>query len=431
MKIRVLAAAFLLAAATASAQTPEQRVQTIVSSAPFRNAKTFLEADHERFVKELIALTEIPAPPFKEQKRAAAYLEMLRAAKLTDVETDAEGNVMGVRKGTGSAPMLAVLAHLDTVFPEGTDVTVKRNGTRVLAPGAGDDTGALALMLSVIRAMDAVKLRTQSDILFVGNVGEEGEGDLRGAKYLLQKGKYKDRIKNFISIDGGTQDGIVTGGLGSHRYRVTFSGPGGHSYGAFGLVNPAFALGNAMTKFSKLQVPSSPRTTFNVGVLGGGTSVNSIPTAMYMLVDMRSESPDELKKVDEAFQRIVREAVDEENRARSTAQGKIVADVKLIGDRPSGATPSSAYLVQAAAAVSRAFGFTPAFEIGSTDANVPISMGIPAITIGRGAGGRSHALDEWIDVTEEKNVQAGQIVLATILAAASGGDVGVSPGLIR
>ena len=306
---------------------------------------------------------------------------------------------------------------------------MKRNGTRVLAPGAGDDTGALALMLSVIRAMDAVKLRTQSDILFVGNVGEEGEGDLRGAKYLLQKGKYKDRIKNFISIDGGTQDGIVTGALGSHRYRVMFSGPGGHSYGAFGLVSPAFAMSNAMTKFSKLQVPATPRTTFNVGVVGGGTSVNSIPTEMHMLVDMRSESPEELKKIDEAFQRTVREAVDEENRARSTAEGRIVADVKLIGDRPSGATPTSAYLVQAAVAVARSFGFNPSFEIGSTDANVPISMGIPAITIGRGLGGRSHALDEWIDVTKEKNVQAGEVVLATILAASSGGDVRVSPAL--
>jgi acetylornithine deacetylase/succinyl-diaminopimelate desuccinylase-like protein len=155
-----------------------------------------------------------------------------------------------------------------------------------------------------------------------------------------------------------------------------------------------------------------------VGVVGGGTSVNSIPTDMYMLVDMRSESPEELRKLDDAFQRVVREAVDEENRARSTREGKIVADVQLIGDRPSGTTPTSAYLVQAAVAVSRSYGFDPTFEIGSTDANVPISMGIPAITIGRGAGGRSHSLDEWIDVTKEKNVQAGEIVLATILAAA-------------
>ncbi len=424
MKLKVFVALLLCcvclsAGHAVQAQGTDQRVQAILASSQFRAARAAMDADHDRFVKELITLTEIPAPPFKEQQRAAAYLEMLRASGLSDVEMDAEGNVMGVRAGTGSGgPMLAVLAHLDTVFPEGTDVRTRRENNRLYAPGAGDDTGALALMLAVIRAMDTAKIQTRNDILFVGNVGEEGEGDLRGAKYLLQKGKYKDRIKSFISIDGGTQDGIVNGGLGSHRYRVTFKGPGGHSYGAFGLVSPAFAMGNAMTKFSRLQVPASPRTTFNVGVVGGGTSVNSIPTDMFMLVDMRSESPDELRKIDEAFQRVVREAVDEENRARSTREGRIVADVKLIGDRPSGTTPTSAALVQAAAAVSRAYGFNPTFEIGSTDANVPISMGIPAITIGRGAGGRSHSLDEWIDVTKEKNVQAGEIVLATILAAA-------------
>ena len=420
MTFRMLVVALLLSATTALAQNAEQKVQSIVSSASFRDARAALDADHPRFVRELITLTEIPAPPFKETKRAAAYLEMLREAKLADVETDAEGNVMGIRTGTGGGPMLAVLAHLDTVFPEGTDVKAKLEGTKLHAPGVGDDTSALALMLSVVRAMDAAKVQTPGDILFVGNVGEEGEGDLRGVKYLLQKGKYRDRIKSVISIDGGSQDGIVNGGLGSLRYRVTFKGPGGHSYGAFGLVSPAFAMGDAMARLSKLQVPSLPRTTFNVGVVGGGTSVNSIPTDMFMLVDMRSESPGELKQVDDAFQRVVREAVDEENKVRSTAEGKIVADVKLIGDRPSGTTPTSTYLVQAAASVARVYGFTPTFEIGSTDANVPIAMGIPAITIGRGAGGRSHSMDEWIDVTKEKNVQAGEVVLATILAAANG-----------
>jgi acetylornithine deacetylase/succinyl-diaminopimelate desuccinylase-like protein len=414
----ITASILVVAAVSASAQTADERVQSILTSATYRNARTFLESDHDRFVSELIALTEIPAPSFKEQKRGAAYLEMLRAAGLTDLETDPEGNVMGVRRGSGTAPMLAVLAHLDTVFPEGTDVKTKRDGERLLAPGAGDDTGGLALMLTVIRSMNASKLQTASDILFVGNVGEEGEGDLRGVKYLLLKGKYKDRIKSFISIDGGAQSGITNGALGSHRYRVTFKGPGGHSYGAFGLVSPAFAMATAMEKFGRLQVPAQPRTTFNVGVVGGGTSVNSIPAEMHMDVDMRSESPEELRKIDEAFKRVVREAVDEENRTRSTKEGKIVADVKLIGDRPSGSTPASASLVQAAAAVSRSFGFTPRFEVSSTDSNIPISLGIPAITIGHGESGRAHALDEWVSVSKEKNVQAAEVVLATVLAAA-------------
>src|SRR4026209_2089039 len=224
---------------------------------------------------------------------------------------------MGLRKGTGGGPMLALLAHLDTAFPEGTDVKVKRSGTRLSAPGIGDDTRALALLLTVVRAMNAAKFETASDILFVGNVGEEGEGDLRGVKYLLQKGKYKGRIQRFISIDGGDQGSITNGALGSKRYRVTFKGPGGHSYGAFGIVNPAFAMGEAIAKFSRITVPAAPKTTFNVGVVRGGTSVNSIPTEVSMDVDMRSESPDALNNVVTEFQAIVQEAVAEENAARS------------------------------------------------------------------------------------------------------------------
>jgi acetylornithine deacetylase/succinyl-diaminopimelate desuccinylase-like protein len=314
--------------------------------------------------------------------------------------------------------MLAVLAHLDTVFPEGTDVHVKRDGTRLRAPGVGDDTRGLALMLTMIRAMDAAKIQTPKDILFVGNVGEEGEGDLRGAKYLMQKGKYKGRITTFISIDGGAQSNITTGALGSKRYRVTFKGPGGHSYGAFGLVSPAFAMGNAMAKLSRVSVPSKPKTTYNVGVVAGGTSVNSIPVEMSMDVDMRSESPEALNTLVAQFQAIVAVAVDEENAARSTKEGKIVADVKLIGDRPSGETAVSSPLVQGASAVLKSYGLTPVYGISSTDSNVPISMGIPAMTIGRGPSERSHALDEWTDVEKVSAVRAAQIALDIIVSAA-------------
>jgi acetylornithine deacetylase/succinyl-diaminopimelate desuccinylase-like protein len=239
------------------AQTPPTGAEAIVRSPAFVAASDFLGRDYERFVRELITLTEIPAPPFKEQARAAAFLEMLRASGLADVEMDAEGNVMGVRRGADRTT-LAVLAHLDTVFPEGTDVHVKREGTKLRAPGVGDDTRGLALMLTIIRAMDAAHLQTPHDILFVGNVGEEGEGDLRGAKYLLLKGKYKDRIKSFISIDGGDQSNITNGALGSKRYRVTFKGPGGHSYGAFGLVSPAFAMGGANRKVLAYQSARQP-----------------------------------------------------------------------------------------------------------------------------------------------------------------------------
>lgn len=419
MKRWALAVVMILMASAAGAQTRAGAVEKIIASGAFKTASIFLDGDYDRFVKELISLTEIPAPPFKEQKRAAAYLEMLRELGLSDVEKDEEGNVMGLRKGTGGGPMLAVLAHLDTVFPEGTDVKVKRSGTRLMAPGVGDDTRALALLLTVVRAMNAAKFETASDVLFVGNVGEEGEGDLRGVKYLLQKGRYKGRIQRFISIDGGDQGSITNGALGSKRYRVTFKGPGGHSYGAFGLVSPAFAMGNAMTKFSRLVVPKNPKTTFNVGVVSGGTSVNSIPVEMSMDVDMRSESPEELRKLVDAFQRVVREAVDEENKARSTTEGRIAADVKLIGDRPAGETPLSSSLVEITTAAVKAYGLKPTYSISSTDSNIPISMGVEAVTIGRGPGGRSHSLDEWVDVEKRSAVQAAEVALAIILGAAN------------
>jgi tripeptide aminopeptidase len=381
-------------------------------------SKAFIESDQERFVRELIALTEIPAPPFKEQARAAAFATLLRQAGLPDVETDPEGNVMALRKGSGRG-LLVVNAHLDTVFPEGTNVKVTRQGTRLSAPGVGDDTRGLALLLSLVRTMDAAKIQTAADLLFVGNVGEEGEGDLRGIKYLLQKGKYKGQVTQMIAIDGGDVSGVTTGGVGSKRYRVTFSGPGGHSYGAFGLVNPAFALGDAIARISRLSVPSKPKTTFNVGVVRGGTSINSIPAEVSMDVDMRSESCSELQKVDAAFLALVRDAVDAENKTRSTKEGRVKADPKVVGERPCGETPMSAPIVRAADEAIRAFGMTPSFTISSTDANIPMSLGIPAITIGRGGpGGRQHSPDEWTDVDPSTNVRNEQVALAIILAAA-------------
>lgn len=414
---RVVLASILLCSA-AHAQTPD--VQRLLNNAKFQAAEDFIDKDHDRIVSETIQITEIEAPPFKEEKRARAYLEMLRQSSLMNVEMDAEGNVMGIRKGTRGGPLIAIAAHLDTVFPEGTNVKVKRMGTRLSAPGVGDDSRALAVLLAMIRAMDAAKIQTASDILFVGNVGEEGPGDLRGMKYLFQKGPYKDKIKMFISIDGsGAGNDIVNGALGSKRYKVTFKGPGGHSYGAFGLVNPAFALGNAIDKFSKIQVPTRPRTTFNVGVIGGGTSVNSIPYESWMEVDIRSESREELNKAAETLLGLMHEAADEENKARSTGQGRIELDIKLIGDRPSGEIPVSAPIVQTATAVVRAFGMNPFYSMSSTDSNIPISMGIPGITLDSGGrGGRAHALDEWIDVDKAASVKGINVAMGILLSLA-------------
>jgi acetylornithine deacetylase/succinyl-diaminopimelate desuccinylase-like protein len=380
-----------------------------------------LDREHDRMVAEIVSLTEIPAPPFKEDKRAAAFLKMLSQAGLTDVERDAEGNVMGLRRGRGAGPLVAVAAHLDTVFPEGTDVGVKRDGTRLFAPGIGDNSRSLAVMLAIVRALDAANVATSSDILFVGNVGEEGPGDLRGVRHLLTKGPYRDRIRMFVSIDGvGDGTHIVNAGVASRRFRATFKGPGGHSYGAFGLVNPAFALGQAAALFSRVSVPESPKTTFNIGAMGGGTSVNSIPSEVWMDIDLRSEDPVALARLEAEFKAAMDAGAAAENAARSTRLGRIEVNLTVIGDRPGGRTPLDSPIVMTAAAVVRHLGGTPTFGSSSTDSNIPISLGIPAITIDSGGhGARAHSLDEWIDV--EKSASLGGVRSALLLVASLAG----------
>jgi len=431
---RVLPALVLFAAAAAAAspgvlaglgagrRQTEAAVARVQADPAFQRALAILARDHDRMVADTITLTEIPAPPFKEDRRGAAYLEMLRAAGLTNIERDAAGNVMGRRKGTGGGPLVVIAAHLDTVFPEGTDVHVRRDGTRLMAPGVGDDSRSLAVLLAMARAMNEAGVRTSSDILFVGDVGEEGPGDLRGMKQLFLKDADKDRIGAFISMDGtGSGEDITNGAVGSLRYHVTFSGPGGHSYGDFGLVNPAFALGNAMAKIGRIVVPKTPRTTYSVGIVSGGTSVNSIPHDVSMDVDLRSESPAELAKLDRALHALVQQAVDEENAARSTDAGRVSASVTLIGQRPSGVTPESSRLARTAAAAVRAMGMTPAFHYSSTDANIPISLGIPAVTIASGGtGDRVHALDEWIDVEKRASLKGIDCALLLLVTMGSG-----------
>jgi acetylornithine deacetylase/succinyl-diaminopimelate desuccinylase-like protein len=394
--------------------------QGVLSDPGFKLAEDFVGKDHDRFVREIIQITEIPAPPFKEEKRARLFADLLKQTGLSDVEIDGEGNVTGLRKGTRNGPMIAIAAHLDTVFPEGTNVKVRRQGTRLFAPGIGDDSRALAVLLEIVRAMDAAKIQTAGDILFVGNVGEEGEGDLRGMKYLFQKGSYKDRIKMFISLDPfGWGNDVTVGGIGSKRFKVIFRGPGGHSFGSFGLVSPAYALGDAIQKLSRMQVPSRPKTTFNVGVVGGGTSVNSIPFEAWMDVDIRSEMKEDLDRTVDSFIRLMHEAAEEENRARTISQGRIDVEVKLIGERPFGQVAMNSPIVQTAGAVIQSFGLNPNYGMSSTDSNIPLSMGIPAITLeSGGTGGRNHTLDEWIDVEKVPSVRGIEIAMGILISLA-------------
>ena len=326
---------------------------------------------------------------------------------------------MGVRKGTGGGPLVVVSAHLDTVFPEGTDVKVKRDGSRLAAPGVGDDSAGLATLLSIVRAMDAAGIKTKSDIVFLGDVGEEGPGDLRGVRYFFTKGKYKDQAKYFFSLDGGGTPTITNCGVGSKRYRVTYKGPGGHSFQAFGLVNPMAAMAQTVVEFYKIQTPTQPKTTYAASVTGGGTSVNSIPNEVWMEFDMRSVDAKELDRLEKRFLSIVNQSLETENFARSTKEGPVSADIKLIGDRPAGQTDAKQDIVQIATAAFLANGTPPAYECASTDSNMPMSLGIPALTIPRtGKADRFHALDEWMDTDPQSNLTVKKIVLTTVLGVA-------------
>lgn len=399
--------------------TAQDTIAPILADPRFRAAVAVLDREHDRTVEDIITLTEIPSPPFGEEKRAAAYLEMLRAHGLEEVEQDEVGNVMGLRRGVGNGPLVVVAAHLDTVFPAGTDVRVRREGTKLFAPGVGDDTRSLAVNLAFIRAMDQAGIRTRCDILFVGDVGEEGLGDLRGVRHLFAHSRHRERIQAFFTVDSPEMDRIVVGGIGSKRFRVTFRGPGGHSFAAFGLVNPAYALARASLALAEIEAPRDPRTTHCVSVLGGGTSVNAIPNEVWMEVDLRSQSAEELGRLERRFLDGVHSAVAAENAARSTREGPVTVEVKPIGDRPAGNTPMQSEIVQLATAAIAAHGFAPQHEYSSTDANIPMSLGIPAIKIGSGGrGGRAHSLEEWIDVEKGESLRGMSAGLAAILAVA-------------
>lgn len=361
-----------------------------------------------------VHVCEIPAPPFHEDARARELKRIFEEVHLREVRIDKTGNVIGVRPGKSAHPNLVFSAHLDTVFPEGTDVHVTRAGDSMKGPGIGDDCRGLAVLVSIVRALDEAKVETPGTITFVADVGEEGLGDLRGMKGLFFD-SLKGQIDKFVSIDG-TGLGITHIGVGSNRYKVVFKGPGGHSYGAFGMANPIQAMGRAIAKIDAFQVPTLPKTTFNVGRVGGGTSVNAIPFEAWMEVDMRSADAASLKEVDNKFQAAIQSAVAEEN-ARWNNKGAVTASAELVGVRPPGITAKDSPIVQTAMAVSRAMRIEEVLREGSTDSNVPMNLGIPAITIsGGGAGTGAHALGEAFDAKDSWRGTQRALLLAIALA---------------
>jgi len=409
-----LLAAILGLSSTARAQQRAAELGSLLLQTPaVRAAVEFARADEMQTLADQIRICEVEAPPFQEAKRAQVYAEMLRAVGLKSVRIDVEGNVIGERPGANARPNVVMSAHLDTVFPSGTNVKVRRQGYVLRGPGVGDDCRGLADLVAVARALNKTGVATPGTITFVATVGEEGLGDLRGVKRLFSE-TLKDKVDRFVSIDGDGL-GITHVAIGSARFRVTFKGPGGHSFGSFGTVNPVHALGRAVARISDLEVPSSPRTTFNVGRIGGGTSINAIASEAWMEIDLRSGDASGLRALEKQFQQAVQDAVAAENlRWRSQA---LTVSIETVGMRPAGRLPANAPIVQAAVSVSRALNLPVTFAEGSTDANLPISLGIPALTIDTGGRGQgAHTEHETFDATDAWKGTQRAVLLSVVLA---------------
>jgi acetylornithine deacetylase/succinyl-diaminopimelate desuccinylase-like protein len=394
----------LLPLATAGGQAAsaatERGVDRVAAHPAVTRAMSALQRDNAWTLEQQVGLCEIPAPPFKEAVRAQAFRDLLVKLGVQQVRLDGEGNVIGEVRGTRPGPTVVLSGHLDTVFPEGTNVKVTRRGTQLFGPGIGDDCRGLAVTLAVARQLVAGAIPFAGRVLVVGTVGEEGQGNLRGVRALF-KGPLRDSIDVFLSVDG-TGFGITNGGVGSNRYRVRYVGPGGHSYGAFGMPNPIHALGRAIAGIAQLQVPSTPKTTFNVGIVSGGTSVNSIAMEGVMDVDLRSESAASLAAVDAQLMTVLRRALDEEKARWPGSTAALALKIDTIGLRPAGSTPDTSRVVQVALAAARTMNVYAPLTISSTDANVPMELKIPAITldgggVGRGAHGSEESYDDRAD----------------------------------
>jgi acetylornithine deacetylase/succinyl-diaminopimelate desuccinylase-like protein len=402
-------------------ESAETTVGDVLSSATVARALAFVDRDGERVTDELVAICEIEAPPFREETRGDWFLERFRALGLSDVRRDAEGNVIAARPGARPGPAVVLSAHLDTIFPPGTDCRVRRSGPRLCAPGIADDSVGLAALLAVARALDAGDVRTEAPILFLATVGEEGEGDLRGARHFFGSAD-RPSVSAFISLDGPGVERVTHRALGSRRYAVTFMGPGGHSWGDFGIVSPIHALGRAIARLSSYPVPIEPRTTFNVGHVAGGSSVNTIAQEAVMRVDLRSTSAVELARLEAYFKQAVLEAVAEENRLHAPSGTTVEARLEPIGSRPSGETPVDAPIVRTVLEASRALGIRTQLDCSSTDSNIPISLGIPAVTLGAGGtSANTHSTSEWYDPTgRELGLKRIVVVLAALAGLARG-----------
>jgi len=381
--------------ATLSARPTDDALAKLAGDPACARALQWIDKSAAWSTDQQVRLTEIPAPEFAESRRAQAFSELLAASGFS-VRTDKTGNVIGERPGSDANSVVLLAAHLDTVFPAGTDVRVRRSGGRLLAPGIADNGVGLAALAGLARAFAESRIQTTKTIVLAGDVGEEGEGNLRGMRALVET--YRSRLAAVIAVDGPSTDHITTQGIASRRFEATITGPGGHSWSDFGSPNPITALARGIVEFSGTSVPNDPRSSYNFGTIEGGTSVNSIPARAAVKIDLRSEDESELSRLESALRDAMQTGLKAELSATKSPGDSLQLNIRPLGTRPAGSLPDDSPLLATIRDVDRYLGNRSRLERSSTDANIPLSMGIPAVALGGGGrGGGSHTLDEWYD----------------------------------
>ena len=410
----LLGALLLMSPHLPAAELSVESAERLVS---VRRAADFFAREADWILQQQIRVTSIPAPPFREEERARYLEEQFRALGLLNVRRDSIGNVLGERPGADPEHIVVLSAHMDTVFPEGTDIEIRREGDNWVGPGISDNGAGLAALLSLARALEESNLRTSAALLFVANVGEEGEGDLRGMRALFADAGLRRRVRAVIALDGSSAERLTTKALGSKRFLVTVRGPGGHSWSDFGLPNPIQVLARAVSRLTAVTLPQQPRTVLNIGEIHGGTSVNAIPYEAWMKVDIRSELESEIERLEQALRTALGEAVAEENSWARTKGVGLGVEVRTIGHRPAGELPANARIIEVFRAVDNRLGIQTTIQRSSTDANIPISLGIEAVAVGGGGrSGASHSLREWYDPSG-RELGLRRILLALALLA--------------
>ena len=381
-----------------SRTSAQREIARIAEMRSVHAAFSYLHNQEMEFRRWQRELTEIPAPPFGEAARSEWLRQRFTALGLENVRVDDLGNVLGLLHSGMAEPLIGISAHLDTVFPQGTALQTREEANQLYGPGISDNAAGVTALLAIATALKRTPLKPATNVLFVGNVGEEGEGNLRGMRHLFSASPWRDSINSLLVIDGAGTDTYVNQALGSRRFEITFRGPGGHSWSDFGVPNPIILLSRALARFSEVPAPESPRTTFNVGVVSGGTSVNSIPESATARVDLRSASMEELQKLEDRLRECVAEAWREAPLSHRSGELKVTLAIENIGDRPAAELPPNARILQIVRAVDKHLRIESFPRLASTDANVPLSLGIEATTIGAGGdGGGAHTLREWFD----------------------------------